>query len=404
MTAYDFYLRGNAYYNKSWERADIDSAISMYGQATKQDPTFALAWAQLGLTHVWKYRLLFDQTPERLALSRAAIAQANKFGPDLAETHIAQGLYLYWGEEKYEEAVSELSKARAIQPSNAWIYRQLGNIRRRQGQWVPAVKEYEKAGEFDPRSYLIWFNIGHLKQHVRDFDQAGTYLERALTLQPTFLDAYLLREGQILARTGDRAMVRAARDSTLKVVPADRWRLLPGQWLTGTMRTLYPSAAERLTLIRPGSFGLDSSLALLARAEALTELGAAAAAKATTDSARRALRGQFERSPKVAWLAGALAVAEALAGQKEEAISLAKRASSLQNDALDGPSWIINEAHVQLLVGNRSEAMDAIELVLKIPSGMTVNHVELDPTWDSLRDDPRFKQILAKGSPPPPTK
>ncbi|HYW31320.1 MAG TPA: protein kinase [Gemmatimonas sp.] len=404
MTAYDFYLRGNAYYNKSWERADVDSAIVMYEQATNQDSTFALAWAQLGKTHAWKHRLGFDETPERLALARAAIAKANRFGPDLAETHIAQGLYLYWGEWKYEEAVTSLSKARAIQPSNAWVYLQLGNIRRRQGQWVQALKEYEKAAEFDPRFHIVWFNIGHLKLHIRQYDQAGTYLDRVLTLQPTFLDAYLLRQGLIVARTGDRALARRAHDSTLKVVPAERWRLLPGQWLTGPMRTIYPSAAERLTLIRPGNYGLDSSLALLARAEALTELGAAAAAKATVDSAGRSLRAQVARSPQVAWLAGALAVAEALAGNKNEAIALAKRAESLQNDALDGPNWIINEAHVQLLVGNRSEAMDALELALRIPSGLSVSHLDLDPTWDPLRNDPRFKQIRAKGSPPPPTK
>ncbi len=403
MTAYDFYLRGNAYYNKSWERADVDSAIAMYEKATTQDSAFALAWAQLGKTHAWKHRLSFDETPERLALARAAIAQAKKFGPDLAETHIAQGLYLYWGEWKYEEAVTSLSRARAIQPSNAWVYLQLGNIRRRQGQWVQAVKEYEKAAEFDPRFHIVWFNIGHLKMHVRQFDEAGTYLDRALTLQPTFLDAYLLRQGLILARTGDRALARLAHDSSLKVVPAERWRLLSGPWLTGAMRTLYPSAAERLTLIRPGSYGLDSSLALLARAEALTELGAAAAAKATTDSARRALRAHVARSPSVAWVTAALAVAEALAGNKGEAIALVKRAESLQNDALDGPTWVIVEARVQLLVGNRSEAMDAIELALRIPSPLSEASLDLNPTWDPLRDDPRFKQIRAKGSPPPPT-
>jgi serine/threonine-protein kinase len=403
MTAYDFYLRGNAYYNRSWERADVDSAISMYEQATAQDPTFALAWANLGNTHAWKHRLGFDETPERLALARAAIAKAQEFGPDLAETHIAEGLYLYWGEWKFEEAVTALTKARAIQPSNAGVYRQLGNIRRRQGQWVRAVQEYEKAGEFDPRSHIIWFNIGHLKLHIRAFDEAGKYLDRALTLQPDFLDGHLLRKGLIIARTGDRALARRTLDSILTIVPPDRWRLLPGHWLSGPMRTLYPSPAERLTVIRPGNFGLDSSLALLARAEALTELGATVVAAATTDSAVRALRGQFERTPSVAWVSGALAVAQALDGQKEEAVASAKRAESLQNDALDGPLWIMNEAYVQLLVGNRKEAMDAIELALTIPSGLSVAHVDLDPAWDSLRDDPRFKAIRAKGSPPPPT-
>lgn len=404
MSAYDLYLRGNAYYNKSWERADVDSAISMYEQATQQDPKFAVAWAQLGKTHAWKHRLGFDETPARLALAREAIDKAKSLGPDLVETHIAEGMYLYWGEWKFEEAVTALSQARTIQPSNAWVYLQMGNIRRRQGQWLQAVAEYEKAGEFDPRSHIIWFNIGHLKLHIRQFDEAGKYLERALTLQPTFLDALLLRKGLIASQTADRALVRAAMDSAAKVVPPERWRPLAGSWLTGPMRMAYPSAAERMGIIKAGSYGLDSSLTLLARGEALTELGAAAAAKATIDSALTSLNALRARTPDVAWISGALSVAHAFAGHKDSAVALAKRAEALQNDALDGPMWIINEARVQLLMGNRKEAMDAIELALKIPSGLSVAHLDLDPAWDTLREDPRYKQIRAKGSPPPPTK
>ncbi|MFN0098694.1 MAG: protein kinase domain-containing protein, partial [Gemmatimonadaceae bacterium] len=386
MSAYDLYLRGNAYYNKSWERADVDSAISMYEQAIKLDPKFALAWAQLGKTHAWKHRLGFDETPARLASARQAIDQAMKLGPDLAETHIAEGLLLYWGEWKFEEAVTALSRARAIQPSNAWVYLQLGNIRRRQGQWGPAIAEYEKAGELDPRSHIIWFNIGHVRLHNRQYEQARTYLDRALTLQPTFLDALLLRKGLIVGLTGDRALARAAMDSAAKVVSPERWRLLAGTWLTGPIRVTHPSAAERLNIIKPGSYGLDSSLALLARAEALIELGATAAAKATADSALASLNALREATPNAAWVSAALGVAHAHLGHKDEAVAFANRAYALQSDALDGPMWIVNRARVHLLVGNRKEAMDDLELALKIPSGLSVNHLDLDAAWDALRN------------------
>jgi serine/threonine protein kinase/tetratricopeptide (TPR) repeat protein len=401
VSAYDLYLRGNAYYNKSWERADVDSAISMYTQATEQDPKFALAFAQLGKTHAWKHRLGFDETPERLALAREAIDKAKALGPDLAETYIAEGMYLYWGEWKYEEAVTALSTARAIQPSNAWVYLQLGNIRRRQGQWLPAIAEYQKAGDLDPRSHIIWFNIGHLHLHIRQLDSADKYLDKALTFNPTFLDALLLRKGLIVAQTADRALVRAASDSALKVVPPDRWRPLAGSWLTGPMRIAYPSAAERMTIIRPGYYGLDSSLALLARGEALTELGATAAAGATIDSALTSLNAARDRTPNVAWISAALSVAHAFAGHKDSAVVLAKRAYELQDDKLDGPMWIISRARVHLLVGNRKEAMDDLELVLSIPSGMSGGHLDLDAAWDPIRSDPRYKQIRAKASPPP---
>jgi len=404
LSAYDYYLRGNAYYNKSWERADVDSAIVMYERAADLDPKFAAAWAQLGKTHTWKHRLGFDETPERLTLARDAIAKARALQPDLPETLIAEGLYNYWGEWQFEKAIDKLTRARSIQPSNAWVYRQLGNIHRRQGQWPEAIREYEKAGEFDPRSDVIWFNIAHVRLLLRQFDQAEPLLARALTLQPTFLDARLLQVFSAMEKNGDVVAARKLFDSTVTLIPPDRWRLLPVTWLTSPMRTLFPAPADRLALIKAGQYGLDSSLALLTRAEALTALGAQGPAAATLDSATRALEAKYAQTPQVPWISAALGVARALSGRKAEAVADAKRSQSLMNDALDGPAYIIIEAYVQLLVGDRAKALDALELALRIPSGLSVAMLKIDPAFAPLRDDPRFKAMLAKGSPTSPAR
>ncbi len=404
MGAYDYYLRGNSYYNKSWERADVDSAIVMYQRAADLDPKFAEAWAQLGKTHTWKHRLGFDETAERLALARDAIAKASALQPDLPETLIAEGLYHYWGEWKSEEAVDKLTKARSIQPSNAWVYRQLGNIRRRQGLWMEAIREYEKAGELDPRSDIIWFNIGHVRFHLRQFDQAEPLLARALTLQPTFLDARLLQIFTALQRNGDVVKARRLFDSTVALIPPDRWRPGTFNWLNSPMRTLFPAPSERLMLIKAGQYGLDSSIALLVRAEALTELGASGPAKATLDSATRALERKYAQTPKVPWISAALGVAYGLGGRKAEAVANAKRGEALMNDAVDGPLYIQTEAFVQMLVGDRTAALDALELSLSVPGGVSAALLKIDPAFAPLRDDPRFKAMLAKGSPAPPAR
>lgn len=401
LTAYDFYLRGNSYYNRSWERQDVDSAALMYQRATELDPGYALAWAQLGKTHAWIHRLGYDETPERLALARSAINRAKEYGPNLAETHIAQGLYHYWGEWDYEKAIDALTAARQIQPSNAWVYLQLGNIRRRKGEWIQAAQDYERAAEFDPRFHIIWFNIGHLRQHIRQYDLAETYLDRSITLQPTFVDAYLLKAGLQVGRSGDTAAARQLFDSAATIVSPDRWRPLYGHWLLGAAR-LYETPAERLQMSVPGRFGLDSSMYLLARAEALADLGQRDAARATLDSSILVLESEYAETPDVAWISGALGVAYALRGEEAKAIAAAKRAQVLMPDALDGPSWIINEARVQLLVGNRKEALDALDLALRIPSGLTSHWLRLDPAWDPLRGDPRFEQLIKRGSPAPP--
>jgi serine/threonine-protein kinase len=402
LTAYDYFLRGNSYYNRSWERADVDSAVLMYQKAIEVDPKFALAWAQLGKTHTWMHRLSHDETPARLAMARAAIDQAIALDPDLPETHIAQGLYYYWGQWDFNKATDELTKARLVQKSNAWVYLQLGNIRRRQGEWTKAVEDYEQAGRLDPRFHIIPFNIGHLRAHTRKYDEAETYLDQAIALQPAFLDAYLLKAGLQVSRSGDTASARQVLDSAVKVVPPERWRLLSGHWLGGPSRLYIGNAARRLAIIRPGSYGLDTALYHLARGEALLELDRAAEARIANDSAIVLLEAAYARTPQVPWVSGALGVAYAHAGRKEEAVAAAKRAYSLQSDALDGPSWIINEARVQLLTGNRQAALAALELALRIPAGISAQWLRLDPAWVPLRGDPAFAALIARGSPPPP--
>jgi tetratricopeptide (TPR) repeat protein len=267
---------------------------------------------------------------------------------------------------------------------------------------MEAIRLYEKAGEFDPRYHIIWFNIGGVWRQLRQFDQADAMLARTLTLQPNFLDARLDRVDVQLAKNGDVATARQRFDSTAALIPPDRWRPLPSMWLGGLMRTLFPAPSERLTLIKAGTYGLDSSFAQLVRAEALIQLGARGPAAATHDSATKTLQRAYEVSPKTPWNSAALAVAYGLAGRKAEAVASVKRAQVLMSDALDGPPFIMLEAYVQMLVGERDAALNALQLSLQIPGGTSASLLKVNPDFAPLRNDPRFQAMLAKGSPPPP--
>ena len=60
------------------------------------------------------------------------------------------------------------------------------------------------------------------------------------------------------------------------------------------------------------------------------------------------------------------------------------------------------------LIGERDVAIDILERLMGVParpnwasrpdvqSGVTVPKLELEPTWDPLRDHPRFQAPLAK--------
>ena len=117
--AYDLYLRGNDYLGRSNQQADLTNAASLFQQAVTADPAFATAYAKLARTHIQIYWHHYDHTPARLRLARTALDSAIRLGPQLPETHMAQGYFHYWGSLDYENALREFEAALRIQPSNS---------------------------------------------------------------------------------------------------------------------------------------------------------------------------------------------------------------------------------------------------------------------------------------------
>ena len=54
-------------------------------------------------------------------------------------------------------------------------------------------------------------------------------------------------------------------------------------------------------------------------------------------------------------------------------------------------------AEIYAIVGEYDAAIEQIELLLSIPSVMSVPLLQVDPIWAPLRDHPRF-QMLLKGT------
>jgi serine/threonine-protein kinase len=51
-------------------------------------------------------------------------------------------------------------------------------------------------------------------------------------------------------------------------------------------------------------------------------------------------------------------------------------------------------AAVYVQLGRQDEAIDQLEYLLTVPSYLTVASLRIDPTWDPLRDHPRFHKLL----------
>ena len=86
-------------------------------------------------------------------------------------------------------------------------------------------------------------------------------------------------------------------------------------------------------------------------------------------------------------------------GEKDAAISEAKRATELlpeSVDAFDGPMATQALAEVYVIVGEYDKALDLIDGLLSRPSGLTVALLKISPVMDPVRNNPRYLALLQK--------
>jgi serine/threonine-protein kinase len=67
-----------------------------------------------------------------------------------------------------------------------------------------------------------------------------------------------------------------------------------------------------------------------------------------------------------------------------------------REDANQGPRLAETRAQILAQVGDYNAALDEIEKLLNGPSWLSVHTLRLDPLWDPIRDNPRFKALLVK--------
>ena len=392
--AYDYYLRGNEYYERSWARSDVESAVEMYEKAVEKDAEYALAHARLAQAHAWMHRLDYDLREDRLVAANRAAVRAIALDPDLPDAHVALGLYYYWGRRDYERAIQEFTRALALEPSNAQALRQIGNVRRRQGNFAEAVKSYRRSADLDPRSHQAWFNLGETLLFTHQYDEARMYLDRVTALAPEFLEGYIQRARVVINASGDLATAKRILREAEERIPPAAWR---STMLDFSRILHHPDLDNLLDRIRPGMYGLDSTSYHHLKGTMLLQLGRTSAASVQFDSARRRLERIRQDFPDQAWVYGQLGVAYAVLKRPDDAVRAAERGVELQSpseDAFDGPERLTTLALVHALLGNDEKAIEYYSQVLAMPSWTSPTSLRVEPLLARLRTNPAFQRLV----------
>jgi eukaryotic-like serine/threonine-protein kinase len=401
LVAYDYYLRGNESLLRGNRREDYELAVQMYGGAVGKDPSFALAHARLSRAHAGMYWFHFDRSDERRVLAKAAVDIALALEPTLPEARLALAYYHYWLHLDYDRALAELEHARAGMPGDAAVPLAAAAIQRRQGRWSEAIDSFRRAARLNPRSATVIAALASTLWLVREYEESRRYLEHALLLTPEWGLLYSYLAHVHVAVDGSTRTAREVLDEASRVhnLSADS-DVLHGQLLLDLLDRDFEGLLKRLEHIKQAVVLDDPHVFQstdLYRAYAYRGLGRVELARDHFQIARSLLAQEIRRRPEDSRLHSVLGLACAGLGLRDEAIGAGRQGVELmpiERDAFAGTVRVAQLTQIYTMLGEYDGAIEQLELLLSVPSTLSVSHLRLDPAWDPLRDRPGFRRLL----------
>jgi non-specific serine/threonine protein kinase len=401
--AYNAYLKALAYHRRPGYAADnYEKAAESLEEALRHDPHFALAHALLSIVQSDIYFHGHDVTAKRLKLAKAAVDRALELAPDLPQAHAALGLYHYRGFLDYPAAEKELLWAFEKNPDDEDIRLYLGAVRRRQGKFDEFLELCKESLSRNPRDPGLPMEIGTTSMLLRRYDEAGRYFDLALSIDP---DAALINMFSALRHihaTGDITRAREQMRGVRKRHRHDWMRLAHSIEIYDRKWEAALALASTMDADLVFEQAFVYSRAML-EGIIYRYMGRADDARASLDTALAQLKAGLAEHPGDARFHSALGLVHAGLGNRDDARREAEKGVELyptSRDQLMGPLREVDLAMTLAAIGDADEAIDILERVFTRPAWFSVNQARLDPAFDSLRDHPRFKALLAKDYPP----
>jgi adenylate cyclase len=180
LAAYEYVLRGREVPGSRATRDSNDEAQDMFQRAIDLDPSYAAAYAELGLTLIeavgsgWTEFVADDLArAETLAQKALSLDSASTTAYRLlAEVHLARG--------RFDLALGQIDRALEINPSDAESFSMRGEILVWEGRSAEAVRWLEGALRFDNANARATFLLGTAYYFLDRYIESVEALDHAL--------------------------------------------------------------------------------------------------------------------------------------------------------------------------------------------------------------------------------
>jgi serine/threonine-protein kinase len=381
--AYDLYLKGRNLWRGAQNAKDLQNAVSLFDQALKVDPRFALAYAGLADAD----RRIGDETKDGVWTQKAlgAAQQAQALNDNLPEVHFTLGS-IYTATGRTSEAIAELQRALELAPNSDEALRRLGTAYMRAGRQKEAIDAYTKATEVNPYLWTNFNQLGAAHFQLGDNTQALQAWQRITELAPDRPEGWA-NVGVVYYRQGKWNECIPKFQKAIDLQPKAAYYSNLGSAYFYLAR--YDEAAkmfEKSVSMTPNDAVIHTNLA-----DAYRWSGQGAKATATYDEAISLAYKSIQINPQNAEALGSLAICYAKKGDTRQALQFIARARSIDQKN----NWLMYEqVTVETLAGQFSEAL--VSLGQAVRSGYSLEEAKSDPELKRLRETPEFAKLVAE--------
>ncbi len=185
--AYQHYLMGKHLLGTRREES-IRRSIQYFENATKEDPSFAEAWASLAAAHELLGHHSFAPFEESYKISKAMANKALEIDLDSANAHAVLGMLFMSHDWKFTEAEKELRTSINLNSSNSLAHRAYSRCLATLGRLNEAVHQAELAVEHDPLNPPCLDNKGLICMIAGREEEAWDSWRQVRELFPDYAD------------------------------------------------------------------------------------------------------------------------------------------------------------------------------------------------------------------------